>query len=55
LGRVRAVRPDPSVDTMVIETPSGETVEQPIGDAWVGAVDVAARRVELINDDGLIR
>jgi 16S rRNA processing protein RimM len=55
LGVVRAVRPDPSVDTLVIETPTGETVEQPLGDAWVGAVDVSARRVELLNDDGLIR
>ncbi len=54
-GVIRAVRPDPSVDTLVIETTAGETVEQPLGDAWVGAVDVAARRVELLNDDGLIR
>ncbi len=55
LGRVRAVRPDPSVDTLEIVTPTGETIEQPLGDAWVGAVDIAARRVELLNDDGLIR
>jgi 16S rRNA processing protein RimM len=54
-GVVREVRPDPSIDTLVIETPSGELVEQPVGDAWVGPVDVANKRVELLNEDGLIR
>ncbi len=55
VGVVRSVRPDPSVDTLVIETESGELVEQPLLDAWVGAVNVRARRVELLNDEGLIR
>ncbi len=55
LGTVREVRPDPSIDTLVIEAPDGALVEQPIGDAWVGPVDVARGRIELLNDDGLIR
>lgn len=55
LGTVREVRPDPSVDTLVIEAPDGALLEQPLGDAWVGPVDVARGRVELLNDDGLIR
>lgn len=55
LGVVREVRPDPSIDTLVIETPSGEILEQPVSDAWVGPVDVAQKRVELLNEDGLIR
>lgn len=54
IGVVKQVRPDPSVDTLVIEKPDGTTVEQPLGDAWVGAVDVAARHIELLNEDGLI-
>lgn len=55
IGVVRQVRPDPSVDTLVIEAPDGSLVEQPLGEAWVASVDVAARRVELSSEDGLIR
>lgn len=55
VGSVRQVRPDPSIDTLVIEAPDGSTLEQPIGDAWVGRVDVANRRIELLNEDGLIQ
>ncbi len=55
IGVVRQVRPDPSVDTLVIEDPEGRLLEQPIGDAWVASVDVGSRRVELSTEDGLIR
>lgn len=55
VGVVRQVRPDPSVDTLVIEGPEGRLLEQPIGDAWVASVDVGARRIELSTEDGLIR
>lgn len=54
LGVVRSVRLDPTVDTLVIETPEGKLVEQPLGDAWVSEVDVSARRVRLVDEDGLI-
>jgi len=53
-GRAIAVRPDPTVDTLVIELPSGSRVEQPILDPWILRVDVAQAIVELASDDGLI-
>lgn len=55
MARVKQVRPDPSVDTMVIELEDGTIAEVPIVDAWVGEVDVEARRVELLSEDGIIR
>jgi len=54
LGTAVAVRPDPTVDTLIIELESGETVEQPILDPWISRVDVAQGTVELANGDGLI-
>lgn len=55
LGRISAVRPDPSVDTMVVQLSDGTTGEVPIVDAWVGEVDLQARTVQLNSLDGLIR
>ncbi len=55
VGIVLEVRPDPSIDTLVIEEPGGDRVEQPLGDAWVDEVDIEARRVRLSSEDGLIR
>lgn len=55
MARVKQVRPDPSVDTMVIELADGALGEVPIVDAWVGEVDIARRRVELLSEDGIIR
>jgi len=54
LGKAVAVRPDPTVDTLVIELVNGETAEQPILEPWILRVDVAEGVVELANDDGLI-
>lgn len=54
LGTAVAVRPDPTVDTLVIELEAGGTVEQPILDPWISRVDVASGTVELSSDDGLI-
>jgi 16S rRNA processing protein RimM len=54
LGRVIQVRPDPSVDTIVIEDASGKVLEQPLLPHFVGKVDVQARRVELLSEDGII-
>lgn len=53
LGIVVAVRPDPSVDTMIIEL-EGKLAEQPIVSHWVRNVDIQGRRVELETTDGLI-
>lgn len=54
LGSVESVRPDPTVDTMIIRRPDGSKVEQPIVPVWVGRVDIGARKVELLSTDGLI-
>ncbi len=51
---VTDVRPDPSVDTMVLEMKDGSFAEVPIVDAWVGGVDVEGRVVELLSEDGII-
>lgn len=51
---VESVRPDPSVDTLVLVLEDGTRREQPIVDAWVGAVDIDRRRIELLSTDGLI-
>lgn len=53
-GRAIAVRPDPTVDTLVIELVSGGTAEQPILEPWILRVDVDRAIVELASDDGLI-
>lgn len=53
-GRVVAVRPDPSVDTLVIEDDAKKRFEQPLLEHFVERVDVGARRVELASEDGLI-
>lgn len=53
-AKVTDVRPDPSVDTMVIRLESGKKADVPIVDAWVGNVDIEARRVELLSEDGVI-
>lgn len=54
LGTAVAVRPDPTVDTLVIELTGGGRVEQPILEPWILRVDVAEGTVELASDDGLI-
>jgi 16S rRNA processing protein RimM len=53
-AEVTSVRPDPSVDTMVIRLTDGRTAEVPIVDAWIGQVDVGQRVVELLSEDGII-
>jgi ribosomal 30S subunit maturation factor RimM len=54
LGTAVAVRPDLTVDTLVIELTGGGRVEQPILEPWILRVDVAEGTVELASDDGLI-
>lgn len=55
IGEVVRVRPDPSVDTMILKLEDGSEADVPIVDAWVGQVDIDAKRVELLSEDGLIR
>lgn len=54
LGRVSAVRGDPTVDTMIIELEDGALVEQPILPVWVKDVRIAEGRVELANTEGFV-
>jgi len=54
IAKVTGVRPDPSVDTMILKLMDGEVAEVPIVEAWVGEVDVNAKTVELLSEDGLI-
>lgn len=54
IAHVTGVRPDPSVDTMLITMKDGSLAEIPILDAWVGEVDTDKKRVQLLNRDGII-
>ncbi len=55
VGAVRDVRPDPSVDTMIVRLVNGGSADLPIVDAWVESVNIPAQRVELRSLDGLIQ
>lgn len=54
VGVVKEVLTHPTVDSLVIETPDGRMLEQPIDDAWIESVSIAEQRVFLRNQDGLI-
>lgn len=54
VGTVVQVATHPSVDALVIRTPEGRTLEQPLVPDWVARVSVAEKRVELSTLDGLI-
>jgi 16S rRNA processing protein RimM len=54
VGRVEEIVTHPSVDALVIRTPDGRLVEQPLSEPWVAGVDVVAHLVQLASTDGLI-
>ena len=54
IGEVTEVRVHPSVDTLVIRTPDGRTLEQAIAEPWILRVDAPGKLVELSTTDGLI-
>jgi 16S rRNA processing protein RimM len=54
-GEVVEIRTHPSVDSVVIKTPAGELVEQPLSEPWLERVDVAGGRLLLNSEEGLIR
>lgn len=54
IGEVVEIQMYPSVDAIVIETPTGERLEQPLLDQWVERVDLRERRITLVSPDGLI-
>lgn len=53
IGTVTGLASYPTCDVLVIERSSGGRVEVPLLDPYVGAVDVAARKVEIRTLDGL--
>ncbi len=54
LGVVEQVVSHPSVDSLLIRTPEGRRIEQPILDEWIERVSVEDRLVVLSSEDGLI-
>lgn len=54
IGTVTRVATHPSVDALVIATPDGRTLEQPLVDDWVRRVSVEEKLVELASLEGLI-
>jgi 16S rRNA processing protein RimM len=54
IGVVVEIATHPSVDALVIKTPDGRTVEQPLVPAFVARVSVAEKLVELSTLDGLL-
>ncbi len=54
VGRVERIAMHPSVDTLVIRSPAGQLLEQPLVDEWLQVVDPEAKRVVLASRDGLI-
>lgn len=54
IGHVVEVQMYPSVDAIVIETPAGERLEQPLLDEWVERVDLREGHITLASQDALI-
>ena len=54
IGTVIEIATHPSVDALVIETPDGKKLEQPLVPDWILRVSVAEKLVELSTLDGLI-
>jgi 16S rRNA processing protein RimM len=54
VGNVVDVQVYPSVDAIVIETPAGTRVEQPLLNEWIERVDLAGRHITLRSAAGLI-
>lgn len=54
IGVVQAVEAHPTVDSLLIATPEGRVLAQPLDEAWIESVSIAERRVVLRTLDGLI-
>jgi 16S rRNA processing protein RimM len=55
VGEVVEVTVHSTVDAIVIRTPAGELVEQPLVEPWIDVIDVAGRLVRLTTSEGLVR
>jgi 16S rRNA processing protein RimM len=54
VGTVVEIATHPSVDALVIRTPDGRQLEQPLVPDWIARVSVAEKLVELTSLEGLI-
>jgi 16S rRNA processing protein RimM len=54
VGRVVEVRVHPSVDSVVVETPDGRQLEQPLVEPWLDEVDAEGGIVRLTTTDGMV-
>ena len=54
VGTVTEIATHPSIDALVIKTPDGRTLEQPLVQDWIARVSVADKLVELSTLEGLI-
>lgn len=54
IGVVKEIQTHPTVDSLVIQTPDGSVLEQPIAEPWLESVSLDQRIVVLSNRDGLI-
>jgi 16S rRNA processing protein RimM len=54
IGVVTDIAMHPTVDSVLITTPAGLVLEQPLVDAWLLSVDTAAQVIVLKSRDGLI-
>jgi 16S rRNA processing protein RimM len=54
IGTVVEIATHPSVDSLVIRTSDGRTLEQPLVPGWISRVSVAEKLVELSTLEGLI-
>lgn len=54
VGVVEGIGVHPSVDSLLIRTPDGRLLQQPLVDEWLAEVDARAGRVVLQSREGLI-
>ena len=54
VGEVVEIAVHPTVDAVLVRTPEGKIVEQPLSAPWLARVDTSAKLIELDSLDGLI-
>jgi 16S rRNA processing protein RimM len=54
VGEVVEIQVHPSIDSVLVRTPDGKLLEQPLSAPWLARVDVEAKLIELESCDGLI-
>jgi len=54
IGEVVEIAVHPSVDSVLVRTPEGKILEQPLSAPWLARVDAEAKLIELDSTEGLI-